>query len=174
MIKQILKWSFKNFLTLFLVVIGIYFIQEEIRKPDLTTEDSIVFIEGRVIDYSFHESPRIKGPGNLYHYYIWLDEYISRFQVKADYTPFFDVTEFQRTVIKGDTIKLAIPKRHLQKLKKGDDVRVLSLSKNTIDYLRLNDTIQNENKQYMLYAGILFIGVGLFYYIKRLRREKED
>lgn len=164
-LKRILKWADNYTATVAGVVVGLFFLYHQTTRPNLSSKDDILFLEGRVVNYSF----KIGGPSaraTPKQYYIWLDNYSCTFQIKADFLTFFNQTRFENQIRKGDSLKLTIPKKFKNQLfDRETNLFILSASKNSTSYLSLDETVPKENDNFDIYAGIAFITAGLIYYI---------
>jgi len=163
-IKEIFKWVDQYTATIAAIGIGLFFIFHHFGRPNLKTPSSVVYVEGKVTDYSFPHKPGHKVAPKQY--YIWLDNYACTFQIKSDFISYFYRSRFERDVKKGDSIKLAIPKVYENKLQdRRSNIFILSTSKNSADYLRLSETIPKENNHFDIYAGLFFLTAGGIYYL---------
>jgi hypothetical protein len=144
--------------------IGLAILYHHFQRPDLKTSDKILHIEGHVDQYSFQQKSGHRA--TLKQYYIWLDNYPCTFQIKADFIPFFNQTQFESEIKNGVSLKLTIPKElEYQLSDRGTHIFILSASKNSTNYLNLADTIPKENSNFDIYAGLFFIAGGIVYYI---------
>ena len=166
-LKKIFKWLDKYIVTVAAVTGGLFMFYHQFERPNLKTPDSIMFVEGQVVDYSFQR--KIGYRATRRQYYIWLDNYPCTFQIKADFISYFYQSKFETGVIKGDKIKLSIPKEYENQLQNNDSkIIVLSISKYATDFLSLKDTIRKENDNFDIYSGLFFITAGgIFYLLKR-------
>ena len=166
-IKQILNWVDTYIVTIAAIGIGLFFFFHHFDRPILKTPSNVVFVEGKVADYSFQHKPDNRVALNKY--YIWLDNYACTFQIKTDYLSYFYQSRFERDIKKGDSIRLSIPKIYENQLKdRKSKIFILSVTKNSAEYLRLIETIPKANDNSDLYAGIfLVIGGGIYYFAKK-------
>ena len=164
-LKRILKWVDYYTATIAAIAVGLFFFYHQFTRPNLTSKNDILYIEGQVSDYSF-KIGRPSARATSKQYYIWLDNYPCTFQIKADFLSFFYQTKFEKEIKKGDNLKLTIPKEYKRQLdERGTNIFILSASKSSTDYLSLDDTIPKENDNFDIYAGLAFISAGLIYYI---------
>ena len=163
-IKKILKWVNTYIATVAAIGVGLFFFFHQLERPNLKTPDKILHLEGQVIDYSFQLKRGYRA--TLKQYYIWLDNYDCTFQIKADFLSYFYQSRFENEVIKGDRIRIAIPKEYENQLwDRSKNVFILSVSKNSTDYLSCEETIPRENNKFDIYAGLLFLTAGVVYYL---------
>ncbi len=163
-IKKILKWVDNYTVTVACIAGGLFFLYHQLTRPNLKSKDDILQVEGQVSNYSFKRIPGARATSKQY--YIWLDNYPCTFQIKADFLSFFFQSSFENEIRKGDNVKLTIPKDHKNQLyKSNENIFILSASKNTTEYLSLEDTMPKENDNFDIYAGLLFIMGGIVYYI---------
>jgi hypothetical protein len=167
-LKNIFDLVDKYFVAVLTVTIGLAIFYHHFERPNLKTPDKLLYIEGQVDQYSFQRKPGYRA--TLKQYYIWLDNYPCTFQIKADFLSFFNQTQFENEVKKGDKLKLTIPKEIKDQLsERGTHIFILSASKNSTNYLSLADTIPKENNNFDIYAGLFFIVGGIVYYILKSR-----
>jgi hypothetical protein len=166
-IQKILNWIDTYIVPIAAIGIGIFFFLHHYARPVLKNPYDVVYIEGRVADYS--SRPQQGQQATLNQYYIWLDNYPCIFQIKADYLSYFYRSRFERDVKKGDSIRLSIPKVYENQLKnRKSKIFTLSVSKDSADYLRLMETIPKSTNNYDLYAGIFLVFAGgIYYFAKR-------
>ena len=146
------------------IAIGLAILYHHFQRADLKTPDKILHIEGRVSQYSFQQKPGHRA--TLKQYYIWLDNYPCTFQIKADFLPFFNQTQFESEIKNGDNLQLTIPKELEDQLAdRGTHIFIFSASKTSTNYLSLADTIPKENSNFDIYAGLFFFAGGIVYYI---------
>jgi hypothetical protein len=161
---KILKWLDTYTATVFTVVVGLFFFYHQFERPNLKTSNNILHLEGKVSDYSFQLKPGYRA--TLKQYYIWLGNYPCSFQIKADFLSYFYQTKFENEVKTGDIIKLTIPKEFENQIwNKNNKVFILSASKNSTDFLSLDETIPKENDNFDIYAGLFFVTAGIVYYV---------
>jgi len=168
-LKKTLKWIDKYTATVAAIAVGIFFLYHQTTRPTLSSKDDILNIAGSVTNYSF----KIGGPSaraTSKQYYIWLDNYPCTVQIKADFLPFFRQTLFENEIRKGKELQLTIPKEFESQLyNREKNIFILSANHNSTNYLSVNDTIPKENDNFDIYAGLLFISVGIVYYILKSR-----
>jgi hypothetical protein len=164
-IRQILKWIDKYTATVAAVSVGLFFFYHQTTRPNLSSNDDILLLEGRVVDYSFKRgTPSLRATSKLY--YIWLDNYPCTFQIKADFLSFFYQSNFEREIRKGDSITLSIPNDKKKQIwDRNKTVFILSASKNSTSYLSIDETVPKENDKFDIYAGLFFISAGVVYYV---------
>jgi hypothetical protein len=168
-LKKTLIWIDTYIVTIATISIGILFFVHQFEKPNLKTKDDIMFLEGNVADFSFEIKSSYKA--SLNQYYIWLNNYPCTFQIKADFLPYFFQSRFEDEIKKGDKIRVAIPRDFENKLLKNDEfIFILSASKDYIDYLNLNETLEKENDNFDIYAGLLFSMFGIGYYLFKRKK----
>ena len=135
----------------------------------MKTKDDITFLEGNVADFSFEIKSGYKS--SLKQYYIWLDNYPCTFQIKADFLPYFFQSRFEDEIKKGDKIRVAIPKDFENQIwERNKNIFILSASKDYIDYLNINETLEKENDNFDIYAGLLFAMFGVSYYFLKKKK----
>ena len=157
----------RNFRTLFLIGMGIYFIIEHSihERPKSTKE--LIDLNGRISEYSFEDNTGWRRNGHQY--YIYLDGYPTKFQVKADYLGFFDKEQFENNYKQGSRVKLSIPKYQEHLVGTEGNVFLTSISVNGLEYLAKHETINREinlvssNSDYIL--GGIFIGLGILVFL---------
>lgn len=166
-IKEILNWVDSYIVTIAAIGIGIFFFFHHVERPELKTPSNVVFIEGKVADYSFEHKPSHRPA--LKQYYIWLDNYPCTFRIKTDYLSYFYQSRFERDIKKGDSISLSIPKVYETQLKeRKSKIIILSITKDSAEYLKLIETIPKATDNYDLYAGLfLLTASGIYYFAKR-------
>lgn len=167
-IKKILSWIDTYIVSIAAMGIGIFFFLHHLERPHLKTPNDVVYVEGKVADYSFEPKPGQKA--TLEHYYIRLDNYACTFRIKTDYLSYFYRSRFERDIKKGDSIRISIPKIYANHLKDSKSkIFILSVTKDSAEYLRLIETIPRANDYFDLYAGLLFlIAGGIYYFYKTL------
>jgi hypothetical protein len=165
--KEILSWIDTYIVSIAAIGIGLFFFFHHVARPHLKTPNDVVYVEGKVTNYSFQPKPGQRAA--LEQYYIWLDNYACTFQIKADYLSYFYRSRFERDIKKGDTIRISIPKvyvNHLQDRKRK--IFILSVNKDSAQYLRLTETIPKPNDYFDIYAGLFFlIAGGIYYFAKK-------
>ncbi len=163
-LKRIFKWVDNYFVTVAAIAVGLLFFYHEFTRPNLTSKNDVLYIEGQVSDYSFKRIPGFRSSSEQY--YIWLDEYPCTFQIKADFISFFYKTLFENDIKEGDKVKLTIPKEYENHLfDRTRYIFILSASKKSANYLSIEKTLPKENDHFDIYAGIFFILGGIGYYI---------
>jgi hypothetical protein len=168
-LKKILKWIYNYTATVAAIGIGLFFFIHQFERPNLKTADKIITLEGNVTNFSFNHKAGYKA--NLKQYYIWLDNYPCTFQIKADFLSYFYQSRFESEIKPGDKIKLSIPKEFENQLRIRDkNVFIFSISKDSTDYLSLNETVSKENSNFDIYAGIFFVIFGGAYYVLKKRK----
>jgi hypothetical protein len=165
--KKILNWVDQYTLTIAAIGIGIFFFYHHYTRPRLKAPDDVVYVEGRVADYLFQHKPENRVA--LKKYYIWLDNYACTFQIKTDYLSYFYQSRFERDVKKGDSIRLSIPKVYEYQLNnRKSKIVVLSVTKDSAEYLKLIETIPKATNNFDLYAGLFLLATGgIYYFAKR-------
>lgn len=163
-IKKTLKWLNTYDAIVFAVAVSLFFFYHQFERPKVKTSADILHLEGKVIGYSFQLKPGFRA--TLKQYYIWLDNYPCSFQIKADFLSYFYQTKFENEIKTGDIIKLTIPKEFENQIwNKNNNVFILSASKNSTDYLSLDETIPKENDNFDIYAGLFFLTAGIVFYV---------
>ncbi|MCH7415858.1 hypothetical protein MM213_20325 [Belliella sp. R4-6] len=157
----------RNFRTFFLVGMGIYFIVEHgTREHSVSTED-LIELKGKIIDYSFKDNTGWRRQGQQY--YIYLDEYPNKFQIKADYLRYFDKEIFKENFESGTILEISFPKYQEHLIGTKEAVLLTSLSINSYEYISQRQTIEFEksskssNSDYLL--GIIFIILGVLVFL---------
>ena len=155
------------------LAVGLFFFYHQLCRPSLDSSNDLSSIEGRIEDYSFARKRGYKRI--LKQYYIWLENHSCTFQIKADLIPFFYQKRFESHIKRGDSLKLTIPKEFANRLHdKNEEIFILSVSDDFMDYLPLKDSLTKENDKFDIYAGIFFIiGGGILYLLKRNKIIKE-
>ena len=145
------------------VVVGLFMFSHQYERPNLKSLDKILQIKGKVDKFSFLHKQGYRA--TLTQYYIWLDNYPCTFQIKADFTSFFDQKGFENDIKIGDIVNLTIPKEFESQLyEREKHVFIFSASKNSKIFLSLTDTIPKENDNFDIYAGLFFIMGGIVLY----------
>ena len=145
-------------------VIGLFMLLVILKAPNVNYNNDLTLIKGRIKDYSFtYES---SGRGMSRKFYIWVDGYKSKFQIKAAFLPYFYQTKFEQDLAIGDSIEIAIPIEQYKDIFLGKKVLAYSIESNSRNYLASKDTIADNDETIGLYFGIAFIiiGVCLAYY----------
>jgi hypothetical protein len=157
----------RNIRTLFLVGMGIYFIIEhKTRERPESTED-LINLNGKIIDYSFKDNTGRRKQGR--EYYIFLNEYPNKFQIKADYLRYFNKEIFENNFKSGRKVNLSFPKHQEHLIGTNEAVFLTSLSINSYEYLSREQTLEFEksskssNSSY--YLGIVFIILGILVFL---------
>ncbi|UOK42156.1 MULTISPECIES: hypothetical protein [Flavobacterium] len=144
-------------------LVGIFFLYHQYERPNIKSIDDITFIEGRIKDYSF----KYKGGGRAIsrQFYIWVQGYDCKFQIAADYLPYFQKTRFEQNLVIGDSIKIGIPNNEKEKLYEDETILSMSIDSKYGNYLSSSDIIKEENKYFDIYAGLIFLGLGYGLYL---------
>ena len=148
------------------VLAGLFFFYHQLTRDTLKSDADLFQIDGIVKDYSFADKQG--GRGMTHEYYIWFDGYRNAFQIPADFLGYFKKTEFETQVRKGDSLTLTIPKQKMTNLNSDEDIYIMSIDKQTYNYLDKVKTMENENSGFDIYAGSFFLVIGIgFYFFKR-------
>lgn len=164
----------RNMRTLLLTVVGIYFIVEHsISERPMSTSD-LVDLEGTISHYSFEDNTGSRGAGRQY--YIYLNEYPTTFQIKADYLRFFDKSAFENNFITGQGFKGSIYKNQEHLIGTEETIFLTSLSVHTVEYLSKTEAIGQEanmaesNSSYYLGIFCIILGILSFIFYGRINR----
>lgn len=147
---------------------GIYFIVEHNLRERPTSVDQLTDIVGTLDHYSFRDNIGWKKQSHIY--FISLDEYPNKFQIKADYLRFFNKYLFEESVHKGHHIKISIPNYNKHLIGKDEAVFITSLSANSLDFLSKQETINYEiesgqsNSDY-IFGCTLFVIALLYFFL---------
>lgn len=144
-------------------IVGIFFLYHQYERPNIKSVNDITFIEGRIKDFSF----KYKGGGRAMsrQFYIWVQGYDCKFQIAADYLSYFQKNRFEQTLEIGDSIKIGIPNNQKEKLYEDETILIMSIDSKHVNYMSFSDIIQEENKYFDIYAGLIFLGLGYGIYI---------
>ncbi|ADR21935.1 hypothetical protein MATR_04310 [Marivirga tractuosa] len=160
--------------SLFLIGLGIYFIVEhEIRERPQSTED-LIDLHGTITDYSFKDNTGWRGNGRQY--YIYLDGYPTKFQVKADYLRFFNKQQFEYNFKRDSRVKLSIPRYQESLVGTDENVFLTSISVNGFEFLSKDETISREitmatsNSDYILGGVSIVIGILIFLFYDKIKK----
>ena len=107
-IKEILSWIDRYIIPLAAIGIGIFFLFHHFAKPPIKTPDDVVYVQGKVADYSFLPKPGQRA--TLERYYIWMDNYACTLQIKADYMSYFTVQDLNGISKKETVYRSPFPK----------------------------------------------------------------
>lgn len=161
---NIKKYLNNRYFALFLGITAfIYFFYSGLTRGRIESENDLREIHGRFSRYSFKDNTGFKKEGH--EYYIWIDGYSNRFQIKADYLGVFKSGAFVLNVTPGDEIELTIPKSQATKLNTNKSVLVTSISTRRTTYLnkkealRIERDIADSNADFLLAGGFLIVGL---------------
>lgn len=147
---------------------GIYFIVEHNFRERPTSMDQLTDIVGTLDHYSFRDNIGLKKQSH--EYFISLDEYPNKFQIKSDYLQFFNKYLFEESVQKGHHIKITVPNYKKQLIGTDETVVITSLSANSLEFLSKQETINYEidssqsNSDY-IFGGTLIIIALLYFFL---------
>jgi len=153
------KYLQDKYLGLFFCIgFSIYFTYDFVTKERIESEDDLIEVQGKLVDYSFKEGTGRKRMGH--EYYISLDSYSNQFQIKADYLDKFNAFDFVTLVRPGDDVTFTIPKCQFEKLNSNDKVLVTSIRVKRRTYLDKRDVLENEKSYALLYGAGAFLILG--------------
>ena len=103
---------------------------------------------------------------------IYLEGYKADFEIEQNYYS-FNKELFEKSVKKGDSLRLLLPKGYLDK--EGEVIHVFEVSKNKTVFLKREDSLSDFKMAYkvVLYSGIGFFVIGtLIALLSTIRGEK--
>lgn len=146
-----------------------YFLYTGLTREKIESENDLIEVQGRFLNYSFKDNIGYKRQGHQY--YIWIDGYKNAFQIKADYLRIFKGVEFITTVRRGDNVQFTIPKFQTDKLNTEQNVFVTSIKVKRSTYLSKDKTLEIERGIASSYADFFLAGgfliVGLVVYVRK-------
>ena len=157
--------TFKLSISLFIV--GVLVFVFEFTKPSINSDADLINIEGTLSHYSFEQYFELKNEKT--EYYLWLNEYPCKFQISADFEPFFYKSGFENEINPGDKISILIPLVSQIDLSNSQEtVRLFSINKYSTNYLNKNDALKAYNSHMLKLLGLIALVISLVsFFIKR-------
>jgi hypothetical protein len=153
-IKEINKW----FVLMLFPIVGLFLLFHYSQRPNIKSQNDLTYVEGRIKNYSFEY--KSGGRAISRQFYIWIQGYDCKFQIIADYLPYFEKSKFEDTKEIGDSIRISIPKVDKEKLLQSEKVIAMSINDKMKVYLSEKDTIAENNTYSEIYAGLFFLTLG--------------
>ena len=147
------------------IIVGLLFFLHFVTKPKVKSESDLYHISGQLSNYSFKDSKGARATGHQY--YIWLDNYSNTFQIKADYLGFFKQKDFEKRVSQKQILNLTIPNELRSKLNTNEKIFIFSVDTDSENFLDTQKTLDKENNNFEIYAGLSFFLFGLTYFVIR-------
>lgn len=164
----------RNIRTLFLIGLGIYFIVEHGTRERPESTKDLFDLNGSILEYSFKDNAGWRGTGHQY--YLFLDEYPNKFQVKADYLRYFNKLQFEQNFKPGNQVKLSVFGNQEHLIGTEEAVFLTSLSVNGFEYLSKKEAIKFEmssaasNSDYILGIVFILLGILVFVFYERIKK----
>jgi hypothetical protein len=150
----------------FMIIVGFLFLGWYFLKDKVKSKSDIVEIRGSLRDYSFAENEGLRN--HTFSYFLYFNNYNNRFQISADIIDYFNKKYFEKTIKRGDTLKVCISQKDFKKLNKQGKLNLFGIYDNQTTYLDCNNVIYLYNSTLTLYSGLIFILVGLvLYYVNK-------
>jgi hypothetical protein len=157
--SRILWAGFSSLISGFLFL-GFYIFQDQIKSTSDLTQ-----LEGKINYCSI--MPHSK-TSSAYSYFVHLDNFENKFKIIEGFVDYFNRTDFDRNVKKGDLIKIYISNNDYKNIRKLSVVNIYGLTVNDTEYLNSNKCVSHHNSILPLYGGLGFILLGLIIlYFKR-------
>ena len=157
--KEINKW----FVLMLFPSVGLFLLFHYTQRPKVENQNDLIYVEGRIKDYSFEY--KSGGKATSRQFYIWIQGYDCKFQIIADYLPYFEKSKFESTKEIGDSIRISIPNQDKEKLFKNDKIIAMSINDKMKIYLSEKDTIDENNSYSEICAGLFFLTLGGIIYV---------
>lgn len=142
-----------------LIGMGVFTIIMDFTHERPLSSKELFDLSGNISMYSFEENTGIRRNG--YEYYIYLEGYSTKFQIKADYLHFFDKNHFILSFKSGSPTHLSIPKYQENLIGTEEKVFLTSLSINGFEYLSKTEVIKRETKLSSSYSSYILGGVSI-------------
>ena len=124
-----------------------------LSRDRVNSNADLRLVTGRLANYSFLEGFR-----GSHKYYLYLEGYSPRFQIRADDLDLFSKYGFTRSVKNGDEITLGISNESFKKnLYSSDRVHLFSIQKGPEIFLRSDGAIQSNNSPAPIIFGSIFL-----------------
>lgn len=152
-----LKFLTKNFIYIFFFAFGLYNVISYFVEPKLKAEN-LTSISGSLNHYDFKvNSSGFKKP-KTHEYYIYLNEYPSKFQIPAIFLNYFSENDFKLNMHEKDELAFGIRKNDLPKLEsKTEKILIYSLKKGNQVYLNKPFTLKESNSTSDLVFGVILM-----------------
>lgn len=163
-IKQILSWLNYYIAAYGCIGAGLFFIYMHINRAKLDSQDNIYEVKGTLKEYSFK---RVKGyRATSKEYYLWLDNYPCKFQIKADFLSIFQQYKFEHDMKTGSHLNFLIEKEDQNRLTNREcRVFVYSVINQKSVFLDFDLAKKEERSNFNLFAGIGFFVSGIFLFL---------
>ena len=161
------------FLDIFIILVGLFFIGHDLYKDKVSSTSDLKEINGTIQNYSFIENRGLKN--HTYSYYIYLNEYLTGFQISADFVDWFDKAKFEKTVKQGDSLRVFISKYDYAKIGSIEKAFAFGIDSKTKEFLNPDNVIREYNSETALVFGLVFITAGmilLYFDVKRRKKRK--
>jgi CRISPR/Cas system-associated exonuclease Cas4 (RecB family) len=158
-LKEINKW----FVLMLFPIVGLFLLFHQTQRPKVESQKDLTYVKGRIKDYSFEY--KSGGRAISRQFYILIQGYDCKFQIIADYLPYFQKSEFESRKEIGDSIRISIPKEDKKKLFENEKIIAMSINDKMNIYLSEKDTIAEEKTYFDIYAGLFFLTLGGIIYV---------